>query len=83
MSLTLADLFASPDHYLHSIDGDAAVFVPMDRAAYGRSIFLDGRIDFTRNDQIFVHANLESTPGRFSASAARQPSHRVQQEREQ
>ena len=44
MPLTLADLFASPDHYLHSIDGDAAVFVPMDRAAYHRSIFLDGRI---------------------------------------
>ena len=45
MPLTLADLFASPDHYLHSFDGDAAVFVPMDRAAYGRSIFLDARID--------------------------------------
>jgi len=44
MSLTLDDLFASPDHYLHSFDGDAAVFVPMDRAAYHRSIFLDGRI---------------------------------------
>src|SRR5690349_21073853 len=44
MSLTLDDLFASPDHYLHSFDGDAAVFVPMDRAAYHRSIFLDHRI---------------------------------------
>ncbi len=44
MSVTLADLHASPDHYLHSFDGDDAVFVPMDRAAYHRSIFLDGRI---------------------------------------
>lgn len=35
---------ASPDRYLHSFDGDAAVIVPMDRAAYHRSIFLDGRI---------------------------------------
>ncbi len=44
MALTLADLLASPDHYLHALDGDDAVFVPMDRAAYHRSIFLDGRI---------------------------------------
>jgi hypothetical protein len=45
MTLTVDDLFASPDHYLHHFDGDAALFVPMDRAAYHRSIFLDGRID--------------------------------------
>ncbi|MBB4860248.1 hypothetical protein HNO88_003590 [Novosphingobium chloroacetimidivorans] len=44
MALTLADLLASPDHYLHSFEDAAAVFVPMDRAAYHRSIFLDGRI---------------------------------------
>jgi hypothetical protein len=44
MSLTLDDLFASPDHYLHSFEGGAAVFMPMDRDAYHRSIFLDGRI---------------------------------------
>jgi hypothetical protein len=44
MALTRDDLFASPDHYLHSFEGDAAVFVPMDRAAYYRSIFLDSRI---------------------------------------
>lgn len=44
MSLTLAELYASPDHYLHSFDGDAAVFVPMDAAAYRASIFLDDRI---------------------------------------
>jgi hypothetical protein len=44
MALTLDDLFASPDHYLHSFDGPNALFVPMDRSAYQRSIFLDGRI---------------------------------------
>lgn len=44
MSLTLDELFSSPDHYLHSFEGDAAVLMPMDRAAYHRSIFLDGRI---------------------------------------
>lgn len=44
MPLTLDQLFDSPDHYLHAFDGDAALFVPMDRAAYRRSIFLDQRI---------------------------------------
>ena len=44
MALTLDDLFASPDHYFHSFEGDTALFMPMDRAAYHRSIFLDGRI---------------------------------------
>jgi len=43
--VTIAALFASPDHYLHAFDGDDAVFVRMDRAAYRRSIFLDARID--------------------------------------
>ena len=42
--VTVDDLFASPDHYLHSFEGDAGIFVPMDRAAYHRSIFLDVRI---------------------------------------
>jgi hypothetical protein len=41
---TLDDLFASPDHYLHSFDAEEAVFLSMDREAYHRSIFLDGRI---------------------------------------
>ncbi len=44
MTPTLEQLFTSPDHYLHSWDGGNAVFVPMDRAAYQRSIFLDRRI---------------------------------------
>lgn len=44
MGLTIDDLYATPDHYLQSFDDGAARFVPMDRAAYHRSIFLDGRI---------------------------------------
>lgn len=44
MALTIDELFGSPDHYLHSFDGEQAVFVPMDRPAYRRSIFLDARI---------------------------------------
>ncbi|WEK41848.1 MAG: hypothetical protein P0Y64_10550 [Candidatus Sphingomonas colombiensis] len=44
MTLTLNELFSSPDHYLHSFDAGDAIFVPMDRAAYQRSIFLDNRI---------------------------------------
>jgi len=44
MALTIDDLFTSPDHYLHSFEGEHAIFMPMDRAAYHRSIFLDQRI---------------------------------------
>jgi hypothetical protein len=58
MALSLDELVASPDHYLHSFEGDAAIFVPMDRAAYQRSIFLDGRIQppSTRSMQLPVGA---------------------------
>jgi hypothetical protein len=44
MALSSTDLGTSPDHYLHSFDAGHAVFVPMDAAAYRRSIFLDHRI---------------------------------------
>lgn len=44
MEPTLSQLLGSPDHYLHSFDAKDAIFVPMDRAAYRRSIFLDRRI---------------------------------------
>jgi hypothetical protein len=44
MQLKIGDLFASPDHHLHAFEGDQAVFLDMDRAAYERSIFVDGRI---------------------------------------
>lgn len=45
MTLTIHDLFASPDHYLHSFEGNDSLFMPMNRAAYHRSIFLDRRIE--------------------------------------
>ena len=44
MATTLDQFIASPDQYFYAFDGDQAVFVPMDRAAYRRSIFLDQRI---------------------------------------
>lgn len=44
MSPSIDQLRASPDFYLHSIEGDEAIIVPMDQAAYQRSIFLDRRI---------------------------------------
>lgn len=64
MSLTLDDLFASPDHYLHSFEGGAAVFVPMDREAYHRSIFLDGRISPAANRTMKVPAGALLDPAR-------------------
>jgi hypothetical protein len=57
MSLTLDDLFASPDHYLHSFESGSALFVPMDRAAYHRSIFLDGRISPASSRQMRLPLN--------------------------
>lgn len=68
MTLTLADLYASPDHYLHSFDGDAAVFVPMDRAAYHRSIFLDARI--SPADEGALRVPVEALIGSIPAPAA-------------
>lgn len=64
MSLTLDDLFASPDHYLHSFEGAAAVFVPMDREAYRRSIFLDGRISPAADRMMKVPADALVEPVR-------------------
>lgn len=42
--LALGDLLRSPDHLLFAFEPGRAVFLPMDRAAYARSIFCDGRI---------------------------------------
>lgn len=42
--LDLQRLFNDPDHFLFNFDGQDAAFVPMDRDAYQRSIFLDRRI---------------------------------------
>lgn len=60
MALTLDDLYASPDHYLHSFDGDDAIFVPMDRAAYQRSIFLDRRISAAGTGSMRMPATMLS-----------------------
>jgi hypothetical protein len=58
MTMTLDDLYTSPDHYLHSYDGDAAVFVPMDRESYHRSIFLDARISTAKASSMRVSADM-------------------------
>jgi hypothetical protein len=68
MSLTLDDLFASPDHYLHSFDGEAALFMPMDREAYHRSIFLDGRISPAANRSMKVPVAALLEPARPPAT---------------
>lgn len=67
MSLTLDDLYASPDHYLHSFEGDVAVFMPMDRDSYHRSIFLDGRISPAANRTMKVPAAALVDPARKPA----------------
>ena len=54
MALTFDDLFNSPNHYLQTFENEHAVFVPMDRAAYQRSIFLDRRISPLRNERMVV-----------------------------
>lgn len=56
--MTLADLVSTPDNYLHSFEGDEAVFVPMDRAAYRRSIFLDARISPAADGAMRVRAAM-------------------------
>jgi hypothetical protein len=42
-------LLATPDYHFLAFDGDQALFLPMDRAAYHRSAFLDRRAE-TRSD---------------------------------
>jgi hypothetical protein len=49
MTPELKDLLTSPDQYLHSLQADAAILMPMSRDAYHRSIFLDGRISPAAN----------------------------------
>lgn len=49
MDQSLARLLASPDAFLHALEGGEAVLVPMDREAYRRSIFLDHRISPARD----------------------------------
>ena len=60
-------VFASPDHYLFGFEGDRALFRAMDRAAYHRSIFLDGRIS-TAGPEMFALpvAALAASAERFA-----------------
>jgi len=45
---TVESALATPDLHLFAFEGDRATLVPMDRAAYQRSIFLDRRISPAR-----------------------------------
>ncbi|MGH6785676.1 MAG: hypothetical protein ACREBO_02510 [Novosphingobium sp.] len=66
----LTQIAGSPDSYLHSFEGTQAVIVPMDRAAYRRSIFLDRRISPADEKLVRVDA------GQLGAAApAPQPAH--------
>lgn len=62
MALTLDDLFRSPDHYLFLLEGDEAVFRPMDAAAYRQSIFLDRRIEAAGQGAMKVPLRALMTP---------------------
>jgi hypothetical protein len=67
MEPTLAQLLGSPDHYFHSFEGSDAIFVPMDRAAYRRSIFLDRRISPAADQTMRIPAAaLHSTSAALS-----------------
>ena len=44
MTVTLQDLLTDPSFFFHQIDGNEAIFQPMARGDFERSIFLDGRI---------------------------------------
>ena len=54
MQVTLDALFGAPDLHFFAFEGAEAVFLPMDRAAYRRSIFLDGRISPAQPQMIKV-----------------------------
>ena len=62
MPFTPADIAASPDHFLHSFEGDQAIIVPMDAAAYRRSIFLDQRISPAAGDAFAITAAVLPVP---------------------
>jgi hypothetical protein len=62
MPITPADITASPDHFLHSFEGDQAVIVPMDAASYRRSIFLDQRISPAAGEAFAIPATALPIP---------------------
>lgn len=60
MEPTIARQLASPDCYLHSLDGGVGRFVPMDRAAYRRSIFLDHRISLAEGTEFALDLGAQA-----------------------
>ena len=44
MTTRVDALFATPDHYLYAFEAGEALFLPVDRDVYRRSLFLDDRI---------------------------------------
>jgi len=54
MAITLQDLTDDPALYLYEFDKDAAIFQPMTRDAFERSIFLDGRIKHGKRQSLRV-----------------------------
>jgi hypothetical protein len=44
VQIKISDLFGNPDFYLFGLENDHALFLPMDRHCYERSIFFDARI---------------------------------------
>lgn len=66
MKFSLRDLMASPDHFLFALEDGQATLMPMDRAAYARSIFLDRRISpagqtMARVDALRLAALMDQT----------------------
>lgn len=69
MDLTIETIFGSPDHHLFCFEGGQAIFQPMDRDSYRRSIFLDRRMQAARGqafafsaDALAAHAARVAVP---------------------
>ena len=54
MPLEPERLLATPDYHFLTFEGDSALFLPMDRASYHRSAFLDGRAQGTSSTPVRV-----------------------------
>ena len=52
MNLSAQEIFETPAFFHFAFEGDRSLFLRMDREAYFRSIFLDGRIQATNPDPI-------------------------------
>lgn len=61
-------LLASPDDYLFAFEGETAILLTMDRAAYRRSIFLDDRIEPASDVATYPLASSLSAPSTAAAT---------------